>query len=91
MPEVHEMSLNGPMEFGVGEWVCYVCARRVFVRHTTGLETIVISQGNAHANHTFVTQNKRVVTTAVKSDLFRTRLDDEWLGTNKISWGDGDG
>lgn len=91
MPEVHDLSLNGPLEFGVGEWICYVCGRRVFVKHSAGLETIVVSQGNVYANHSFVTGNKRVVITAVKSDLYHTSLDDEWLKTNYISWGDGDG
>jgi hypothetical protein len=91
MSGMHEMFLQGPMEYGVGEWMCYDCGRRVLVRHAPSFEKVVLAPGNEVVNHASVIGDKRVITVAVKSDLYRTSLDEEWMVSHGMAWGnDGD-
>jgi hypothetical protein len=91
MSGMHEMSLNGPIEFGVGEWMCYDCGRRVLVRHSPSFQKIVLSPGNTVVNHASVIGGKKVITIAVTGDLYRTTFDDEWLTSHGMAWGDDNG
>lgn len=87
MSGMHEMFLNGPMENGVGEWVCYDCGRRVLEKHTPIYRQTILFQGNMFANHSSVIGNKKVITKPETGDFYRTALDDEWLTAHGIAWG----
>jgi hypothetical protein len=86
MSGVHEMYLNGPMENGVGEWICYECGRRVLEKHTPIYRQTILFQGNMFANHASVIGNKKVTTRTAMGDFYRTEQDDEWLTANGMAW-----
>jgi hypothetical protein len=86
MAEVHDMFLEGPMENGVGEWICPSCGRRLLVRRTPNFEKVVLSSGNGKANHVSIIGDKRIINVAVTDGAYETDTDSDWLTANGMSW-----
>lgn len=88
MPEIHDMILEGPMENSVGEWVCYVCGRRLLVRREPNFEKVVLQNGDELATHVSMIGNKRVINVPATDQANQDVYDATWLGQHGISWSD---
>jgi hypothetical protein len=88
MRETHELVLTGPTEYGVGEWLCHDCGRRVLVRFSPGFNRIVLAPGKDNIMHKASHAGKSIINMPKACDPFLTDLDGEWLNGNGMAWGD---
>ena len=92
MAQAHDLTLEGSIENGIGEWACYTCGRRILVK-LDPFNKVVIVAGDELVNHVSIIDNKRIVNVAVTgaasvgSDV-KVETDTDWLADNGIDWGD---
>jgi transposase-like protein len=87
MRETHELSLNGPVENGVAEWICHLCGRKLLVSSEPEFSRIVVVTGNDTVQHVAIVDNKRVVSVGIKKTAALSP-DTRWALDNGIEWDD---
>jgi hypothetical protein len=84
MSEVHELSLNGPEEEGITEWVCHDCGRKMLVSRFPEFSRVIVNEGDSTIQHVAIWDNKRII--SVKANTMTLNPETKWLLDNGIDW-----
>jgi hypothetical protein len=84
MDTTHHMTMTNRDEFGLEEWSCQACARKILFRWPPQYQHTILEDGDRNAYH--VGEKGGIKMSAAPKQSGPTAETLQWLNDNGISW-----